>query len=98
MSNPEDDPAIDLGAPIALTVVLDQDTPCGVRATDPLGHSGLQIVAATRVGPGLLQIALPKTGVWNFGLLCGREGRPLSPAVVPVGPEHAGKEVRLAIQ
>ena len=38
---------IDLGAPIALTVVLDQDTPCGVRATGPLGHSGLQIVVAT---------------------------------------------------
>lgn len=89
---------IDLGAPIALTVVLDQDTPCGVRATGPLGHSGLQIITATRIGPGLFQIVLPETGAWNFGLLCGREGRPLSPAVVPIGPAHAGKEVRLAIR
>jgi hypothetical protein len=89
---------IDLGSPIALTVVLDQDTPCGVRATGPIGHSGLQIIMASKVGPGLFQIVLPESGAWNFGLLCGREGRPLSPAVVPIGREHAGKEVRLAIR
>jgi hypothetical protein len=89
---------IDLPAPIAVTVVLDQDTPCGVRATGPIGHSGLQIITATRTAPGLFQIVLPETGAWNFGLLCGREARPLSPGVVTIGPEHAGKEVRLAIR
>ena len=89
---------IDLGAPIDLTIVLDQDTPCGVRATGPVGRSGLQIVTAARIGPGLFQIALPEAGAWNFGLLCGREGRALSPAVLPIGREHAGKEVRLAIR
>ncbi len=89
---------IELGEPIQVTVVLDQDTPCGVRATGPVGRSGLQIITATRVGPGLFQIVLPETGVWSFGLLCGREGRLLSPAVVPIGPRHAGKEVRLTIR
>lgn len=89
---------IDLGATIDVTVVLDQDTPCGVRATGPVGRSGLQVVTATRVGPGLFQLVLPETGVWHFGLLCGREGRPLSPAVVPIGPEHSGTEVRLAVR
>jgi hypothetical protein len=89
---------IDLGATIEVTIVLDQDTPCGVRGTGPVGRSGLQVVTATRVGPGLFQIVLPETGVWNFGLLCGNEGRPLVPAILPIGPEHAGKEVRLAIR
>jgi hypothetical protein len=89
---------IDLGAPIALTIVLDQDTPCGVRATGPLGHSGLHIIVGTRIESGLFRIVLPEAGVWNFGLLCGGEGRPLSPTVVKIGPEHAGKEVRLAIR
>lgn len=89
---------IDLGATIAVTVVLDQDTPCGVRATGPVGRSGLQIVTATRSGPGLFQMVLPETGVWHFALLCGREGRPLSPTALAIGPEHAGKEVRLAIR
>jgi hypothetical protein len=89
---------IEIGAPIELTIALDQDTACGVRATGPVGRSGLQIVTATRVAPGLFQIVLPETGVWQFGLLCGREGRPLTPAIVQIGPEHAGKEVRLAIR
>lgn len=89
---------INLGATIEVTIVLDQDTPCGVRGTGPVGRSGLQVVTATRVGPGLFHILLPEIGVWNFGLLCGNEGRPLLPAVVPIGPEHAGKEVRLAIR
>ena len=78
--------------------MLDQDTPCGVRATGPVGRSGLQIIPAARIGPGLFQIALPEAGAWNFGLLCGREGRPLSPAVLPIGRDHAGTEVRLAIR
>jgi hypothetical protein len=89
---------VELGAPIELTILLDEATPCGVRATGPVGHSGLQIIMAARIEPGLFRIALPEIGVWNFGLLCGSEGRPLSPATLKIGPEHAGKEVRLAIR
>lgn len=89
---------IDLGAPIPVTVVLDQDTPCGVRATGPIGRSGLHIVSATKIAPGLFHILLPEAGAWNFGLICGREARTLAPGIVSIGPEHAGKEVRLAIR
>lgn len=89
---------VELGAPIELTLVLDQATPCAVRATGPVGRSGLQIVMAIRIAPDLFRIVLPETGVWNFGLLCGREGRPLTPAIVQIRPAHAGKEVRLAIR
>ena len=35
---------IDLGSPLELTIVLDQESPCDVRATGPIGQSGLQIV------------------------------------------------------
>lgn len=89
---------IELGAPIEVTIVLDQATPCGVRATGPVGRSGLQIIMATRIEPGVFRIALPEIGVWHFALLCGGEGRPLSPTAFGIGPEHAGKEVRLAIR
>lgn len=89
---------IELGAPLDLTVVLDQDTDCGVRATGPIGQSGLHIVLAARAAPGLFRVGLPEPGMWAFGLVCGREGHALNPATVRITPQHAGREVRFSIR
>jgi hypothetical protein len=89
---------IELGAPIAIVAVLDDDPACGVRAVGPVGRTGVQMVNGTRSGPGLFRFALPEPGVWEFSLLCGREERPLSPGVREIGPEMSGKEVRFSVR
>ena len=89
---------IDLGTPIEITIVLDQESPCDVRATGPVGRSGLQIVMAAATGPGLFRIVLPEPGVWAFGLLCGREPRSLSPMTMQIGAGQVGKEVRFSVR
>jgi hypothetical protein len=89
---------IDLGSPLEITVVLDQESACDLRATGPIGRIGLQIVTAVPTGPGLFRIVLPEAGQWAFGLLCGREPRPLSPLTIEISPAHAGKEVRFSIR
>ena len=89
---------IDLGSPLELAIVLDQDSACDLRATGPIGQSGLQIVTGARTGPGLFRVVLPEAGLWAFELLCGREERPLAPATVQVTPASAGKEFRFAVR
>ncbi len=89
---------IDLGAPLEITIVLDQDSACDLRATGPVGQTGLQIVAATRTGPGLFRMVLPEQGLWAFGLLCGLEERALVPPAIQISPAHAGKEVRFSVR
>jgi hypothetical protein len=89
---------IDLGSPMEISIVLDQDSACAVQATGPVGQTGLQIVAGAHTGPGLFRMVVPEPGLWAFGLLCGREERPLSPALVQIGPANAGKEVRFSIR
>jgi hypothetical protein len=89
---------IELGSALDLTIVLDQESPCGVRATGPIGQSGLQIVTASRSAPGLFRIVLPESGLWAFDLLCGREELPLSPPTIRITPAHAGKEVRFSVR
>lgn len=89
---------IELGLPIDFTIVLDQDTPCGVRATGPVGQTGLQIVLANRIAPGLFRLALPEAGMWAFGIVCGREGYALNPATLRITAAHAGTEVRFALR
>jgi hypothetical protein len=89
---------IELGSVLDLTIVLDQDTACGVRATGPIGQGGLQIVMAARAAPGLFRIVLPEPGLWAFELLCGREGFALSPPTFHVTAAHAGKEVRFSVR
>jgi hypothetical protein len=89
---------IDLGSPLEITIVLDQDSGCDVRATGPIGQSGLQIVAAARTGPGLFRMVLPEPGLWAFGLFCGRDEHPLSPSTVRISPANAGKEVRFSVR
>lgn len=75
---------IDLGRGLAVSIALDQDPGCDVRATGPIGRAGLRVVTAARNGPGLFSIALPEEGLWEFGLLCGRDERALLPPVVRV--------------
>lgn len=89
---------IALGSPLDIRVVLDQESPCDVRATGPIGQSGLQIVMASPAGPGLFRIVLPEPGLWAFGLLCGREPRPLSPLTMHITLAHAGREIRFSIR
>ena len=89
---------IDLGSSLELAIVLDQDSACDLRATGPIGQSGLQIVMGARTAPGLFRIVLPEAGLWAFELLCGKEERPLSPATVQVTPASAGKEFRFAVR
>jgi len=89
---------IDLGAPIQVTIVLDRDPGCDIRATGPIGRSGLQVIGGTREGPGLFTIAFPEEGTWDVHLLCGHDEHALIPALVSITQAHAGKEVRMVIR
>jgi hypothetical protein len=89
---------IDLGSAIEMTLVLDRDPGCDVRATGPVGRSGLQVIVGTRTGPGLFTIAFPEEGSWEVHLLCGRDEHALAPSLVPITQANNGKEVRLLIR
>jgi hypothetical protein len=89
---------IELGQPVSLTVTLDQDPGCDLRATGPVGRSGLQIVGAARTGPGLFAITLPEEGTWEFVLICGRAERALAPAVVTISARDGPRDVRLTVR
>ncbi len=92
---------IELGAPLDITIVLDQDPAamgCDVRAAGPVGQSGLQIVGAARTAPALYKMIVPEPGVWVFQLLCGKEGRPLVPPTMQISAGIAGKEVRFSVR
>jgi hypothetical protein len=84
---------IDLGAAIEISVVLNDDPDCVLRATGPVGRAGLQVVRGTRVAPGMFRVAIPEPGLWEFGLSCGSVERGLSPGVREIGPQLSGKEV-----
>ena len=75
---------IELGRALTFSIVLDQDPGCDVRAAGPVGRAGLRIVTARRTAPGVFAIELPEEGSWEFGLLCGKDGRDLAPGVVSV--------------
>jgi len=92
---------IDLGPPIAVTVVLDRDPGCDVRAVGPVGSVGLQVIVATRTGPGLFSVVFPEEGTWEVLLACGRDGRDeqmLVPSVVSVSRSIVGKELRFLVR
>jgi hypothetical protein len=89
---------LELGRPLAIQITLDQDPGCDLRATGPVGRSGLQIVAATRTGSGLFTLTLPEEGSWEVVLLCGRNERALAPAVVNVSARDGPRDVRLTVR
>jgi hypothetical protein len=89
---------VELGTPIAISVVLNDDPACVVRAAGPVGRTGLQIVSGNRVAPGLHTLLIPEPGFWEFGLSCGEQERALSPGVMEIGPALAGKEVRFLVK
>jgi hypothetical protein len=89
---------IELGAPIAVSVAIDQDLDCDLRATGPIGRSGLQIVAASRAGPGLYRLTLPEEGAWELGAVCGGDERPVTPPVVRITAGDRPQEVKAVIK
>lgn len=89
---------IDLGAPLDVTIVLDQDPGCEVRATGPIGHAGLQVIGGSRIAPGLFRITFPEEGTWEVQLACGRNERPLAPGLVTITQATAGKEMRFVVR
>ena len=78
---------IELGRPITVSIVLNEDPGCDVRAAGPIGRSGLRIVTAVRTAPGVFSLTLLEEGSWEFGLLCGRDERPLAPSVVRISDQ-----------
>lgn len=89
---------IDLGRAIRVTIVLDRDPGCDVRATGPVGRTGLQIVSGARAPTGVFDVEIPEPGFWEFTLRCGQESRPLTPSVVQIGSSDSGKEVRMIVR
>jgi hypothetical protein len=89
---------IELTPAVALTVALDQDSPCDLHAAGPIGRAGLQIVKGTRTGPGLFAITMPEEGAWEFVLVCGRVEQALSPSIVSVSARDAGRQIRLLVR
>ncbi len=89
---------IDLGAPIDVTIVLDQDPGCEVRATGPIGRVGLQVIGGSRIAPGLFRVTFPEEGIWEINLACGRDERPLAPGEVSVSQRDSGKEFRFLVR
>jgi hypothetical protein len=89
---------IDLGAPIDVTIVLDQDPGCDLRATGPIGRVGLQVIGGSRIAPGLFRVTFPEEGTWEIHLSCGRNERPLAPGLVSVSQGNSGKELRFLVR
>jgi hypothetical protein len=89
---------IEIGGGITVSVVLDQDPGCDVRAVGPVGRSGLHILTATRTGPGLFSLVFPEPGAWEFVLLCGRDERRLVPDVANIEDRSGTQELRLSVR
>lgn len=59
---------------IAVRIVYAADERCGLAASGPLGRSGMTIVEAVILAPGLRRLMLPEPGRWVLALVClGRE-------------------------
>lgn len=89
---------IELGASIDLTIALNQDPGCDLRAVGPVDRTGLQVIAGTRTAPGVFRLTLPEEGLWDVRLVCGRNERAPTPPVITVTRESAGKEVQLLVR
>jgi hypothetical protein len=89
---------IELGQPVAVEIVLDQDLGCDVRATGPIGRSGLSIVTAARTGPGIFMLTVPEAGAWEVALICGRQERAVAPGIIRIAAGDGRQEVRLMVR
>jgi len=89
---------IELGTPVVVNVTLDRDPGCGLRATGPVGRSGLQIVPASRTGPGLFRLTLPEEGVWELTVSCGADERTVTPAIVRISAGERPQEIRVTVR
>jgi hypothetical protein len=89
---------IELGGPIEVTFALDQDPGCDIRATGPIGRTGLQVIGGSRTSGGVFTIAFPEEGTWEVNLACGRVERSLAPPLVSITQASAGKEIRMQVR
>jgi hypothetical protein len=89
---------VELGQPLSVSIALDQDPGCELRAAGPVGRSGLQIVAAARTGPGLFTMTLPEEGTWELVLICGRTERALAPSLVRISAREGPRDLRLIVR
>jgi len=81
-----------------VTIVLDRDPGCDLRAAGPVGRTGLQIVPGTRATDVAYRFALPESGLWEFTLVCVGTKRSVAPGVVQIDAAQSGKEVRLTVR
>ena len=89
---------VELGVALPITVLLDRDPGCDLRAAGPVGRTGLQVVPGTRTATATFDVVIPEEGLWEFTLGCRGEPRSLSPSLMRIGPAHAGKEVRMVVR
>ena len=89
---------IEIAAAIDVTIVLDREVACGVRAVGPIGRAGLQVITAVRATTGTFALSVPEAGVWQIGLLCTAEKHALSPASMQITPAQAGKELHFVVR
>ena len=89
---------IELGSPIEVAITLDRSSACDIRATGPVGRSGLQVILGTRIGPGLFRVRFPEEGMWAVQLLCGHDTHVLVPSLISITRANGGREVRLTLR
>ena len=89
---------IELGVPIEVTILLDRDPGCDLRATGPVGRAGLQVIGGSRTAPGLFRITFPEEGLWEVHLACGRDELALAPTVITITQGSAGSTLRFVVR
>jgi hypothetical protein len=89
---------IELGVPIDVTILLDHDPGCEVRATGPVGRAGLQVIPGSRTAPGVFRVTFPEEGLWEVHLACGRDEVALAPTVITITQGSTGSTMRFAVR
>jgi hypothetical protein len=89
---------VDLGRTIDLAIVLDRDPGCDLRATGPVGRTGLQLISGRRTGNAMFTVTIPEPGLWELTLNCGQSSSRLTPSLLQVRSEDDGREVRVVVR
>jgi hypothetical protein len=89
---------IELAGAITVSIALDSESACDLRAAGPIGRTGLQIVSGTPTGPGLFALAVPEAGAWEVVLACGSGEQALAPSVVTIDAGDEGRQIAVRIR
>lgn len=89
---------VDLGRAIPITVVLDHDPGCELRAAGPVGRTGLHVVTGQRTGSAAFDVVIPEPGFWEFTLTCRGREVALHPSMAHIDLAQSGKEVRMVVR